>query len=161
MNTLSMERKKQILNALVEGNSLRATGRMVGSDKKTVIKLLLDMGKKCQEIMDKNINGFHCQQVQVDEIWTFVGKKETRLTPSEKYQSDLGDQFVFVALDADTKLVPSYVVGKRDTQTALKLLYDLKYKANGNGRFQLSTDGFRSYLYAVEEVFGSDLTSLR
>jgi len=129
---------------------------MTGSHRDTIMRLLCCAGEKCQEVMDTKIKGFHAKQIQVDEIWTYVGKKEKRLRLHEKF-SDNGDQFVFVALDADSKLVPSFIVGKRNTQTALELLYDLKHKLNGNGRIQLTTDGFKPYLEAVENVFGSEI----
>jgi len=107
--------------------------------------------------MDHEMKGFHSHFLEADEIWTYVGKKEGRLDEQEKENPDIGDQYVFVAIDAQSKLVPTFVVGKRDGKTALKFMRDLKSKLNGNGRIQLTTDGFKPYINAVEWTFGSDI----
>jgi len=96
-------------------------------------------------------------RIQVDEIWTYVKKKEKRLKPHEKAQKIYGDQYVFVALDADTKLVPAFTVGRRDGNTTLAFLQQLQNKLKGNGRIQLTSDGFEAYISAVEETFGADV----
>jgi len=107
--------------------------------------------------MDERLRGFHCKRIQVDEIWTFVKKKEKRLTDKERINLALGDQYVFVAIDAKTRLVPAFVVGKRNAKTALAFMSDLQDRLKGNGRVQLTTDGFTSYISAVEETFGANI----
>lgn len=157
MNVTPRHKQIQALKALVEGNSIRSIERMTGIHRDTVMRLLVNVGEECQKKMNKFLRGFHCHQIQVDEIWTFVRKKEKRLTPLEKLNRNLGDQYVFVALDPDTKLIPTFAVGKRDGTTALKFMLDLHNRLNGNGRIQLTTDGFTAYLEAVEEAFGANI----
>ncbi|MCQ4574767.1 MAG: IS1 family transposase [Candidatus Brocadiales bacterium] len=153
-----MERKIQVLKALVEGNSIRSIERMTGTHRDTVMRLLVKTGDDCQrKVLDKYVHGFHSKLIQVDEIWTFVRKKERRLTPEEQTNLELGDQFVFVGLDAETKLVPAFTIGKRNGQTAIKFMRELKYRLAGNGRIQITTDAFRSYRWAVREAFGHDV----
>jgi len=113
MNVTSREKQIQILSALVEGNSIRSTERMIGVHRDTIMRLLVRVGDRCQVLMDEKLQGIHCEKLQLDEIWTFVAKKEGHLKDTECHNSNIGDQFVFVALDPDTKLVPTFVVGKR------------------------------------------------
>jgi IS1 family transposase len=157
MNNLSIEKKEQILTMLIEGCSIRSAERMTNVHRDTIMRLLVRTGNECKTALDKYLTGFHCSKVQVDEIWTFCKKKEKQLIGLEKFNPNLGDQYVFVAIDADTKLIPAFVVGKRDITTALKLMTELKNKLNGNGRIQLTTDGLRAYIDTVEQVFGSDV----
>ena len=157
MNVTSKEKQIQILKLLVEGNSIRSIERITDVHRDTIIRLLVRTGDKCQEIMDKYLRDFHCNQIQVDEIWTFVRKKQKRLRGIERYDLNLGDQYVFVALDAETKLVPCFTVGKRDAGTTIKFLFALKERLNGNGRIQLTSDGYKPYTEAVEMVFGADI----
>jgi IS1 family transposase len=157
MNNLSIEKKEQILTALIEGNSIRSTERMTNVHRDTIMRLLVRAGNECKEALDKYLIGFHCSKIQVDEIWTFCKKKEKQLIGLEKFNPNLGDQYVFVAIDADTKLIPAFVIGKRDITTALKLMTELKNKLNGNGRIQLTTDGLRAYIDTVEQIFGADI----
>jgi len=157
MNVTPKEKQIQVLSALVEGNSIRSTERMTGVHRDTIIRLLVRIGNRCQKIMDERLRGFHCKRIQVDEIWTFVKKKEKRLTDKERINLALGDQYVFVAIDAKTRLVPAFVVGKRNAKTALAFMSDLQDRLKGNGRVQLTTDGFTSYISAVEETFGANI----
>lgn len=157
MNITSKEKQIQILNALIEGNSIRSTERMTEIHRDTIMRLLVRVGNQCQKIMDDRLCDFHCRRIQVDEIWTFVKKKEKRLTNKERLQSEFGDQYVFVALDADTKLVPNFTVGKRDAETTLEFMIDLYRRLQGNGRIQLTSDGFKPYIEAVEEAFGGEI----
>jgi IS1 family transposase len=157
MNVTPKEKQLQVLSALVEGNSIRSIERMFDVHRDTITRLLVRVGNNCQKIMDEQLQGFHCRQIQVDEIWTFVKKKEKRLTQKERLNSDLGDQFVFVALDADTKLVPCFAIGKRTKETTLSFLMNLQDKLKSNGRIQLTTDGFKPYIEAVERTFGPDV----
>lgn len=157
MNTLRMEKKLAIVSALVEGNSIRSTERMTGVHRDTIMRVLNSVGEKCQEVLDNYLRGFHSRLIEVDELWCYVKKKERRLTQQEKLNPELGDQYVFVALDPESKLIPSYMVGKRDGETALKFMLDLQNRLKGNGRIQLTSDGFRAYIDAVEQAFGTDV----
>ena len=157
MNVLKQEKKLAVISALVEGNSIRSTERMTGVHRDTIMRLLVSVGDKCSAILDQHLKGFHSKLIQLDEIWTYVGKHERRLTGEEKLNPELGDQYVFVALDAETKLVPNYLVGKRDGETALRFMMDLQERLQGNGRIQLTSDGFRAYIDAVEQAFGSEV----
>jgi len=157
MNALKPEKKLAVLGALVEGNSIRSTERMTGTHRDTIMRLLVEVGERCQEVLDERMQGFHCRLIQADEIWTFCRKKEQRLTEDEEGNPELGDQYVFVALDPESKLIPTFLVGKRDTATAHRFVQALRERLNGNGRIQLTTDGLRAYLTAVEEAFGADV----
>ena len=157
MNILKTEKKLAVISSLVEGNSIRSTERMTGVHRDTIMRLLNSVGENCTRVLDKHLHGFHSKLIQVDEIWTFVGKKERRLTNEEKLNPELGDQYVFVAVDAETKLIPSYLVGKRDGDTALRFMVDLQDRLSGNGRIQLTSDGLRAYIDAVERTFGADV----
>jgi IS1 family transposase len=157
MNTLKPEKKLAVLAALVEGNSIRSTERMTGVHRDTILRLLVEVGERCLTILEARAQGFHCRLIQADEIWTFCWKKEQRIKPDEPYNPEIGDQYVFVALDPDSKFIPTFQVGKRDTENAHKFTGALRTCLNGNGRIQLTTDGFRAYLTAVEEAFGSEV----
>lgn len=153
VNRLSTERRAQVIGCLTEGNSIRATVRLTGAAKNTVVKLLLDLGIACSEYQDTTLRGLACQRVQVDEIWSFVGAKKANVKP--EHNEDYGDAWTFVAIDADTKLVPSWYVGQRDADDAWTVLNDLRGRITG--RMQLSTDGHQMYVSATSEVFGEDL----
>ena len=157
MNVLSQERQIQILNALVEGVSIRSTERMMQTHRDTIMRLLVSVGERCQNLLDERLRSFRCAHLQLDEILTFVRKKERRLSVLERLNPEIGDQYVFVAIDAETKLIPSFVVGKRDGHTALLFMTDLHQRLTGNGRIQLTTDGFYAYLEAIEHTFGADV----
>ena len=157
MNTLSKERKIQILSGLVEGVSIRSLERMTNTHRDTIMRLMVRIGNGCQKLLNENLKGFHSKYLQADELWTFVQKKERKLKAEEKNNTDMGDQHVFIALDTDSKLVPVHVVGKRNTETTYYFMSELKKKLNGNGRIQLTTDGFKPYEGAVEWQFGSDV----
>jgi hypothetical protein len=107
MNILSQERQIQILNTLVEGVSIRSTERMTNTHRDTILRLLVSVGDHCQRFLDERLRGFRSQHLQLDEIWTFVRKKERRLSELERLNPDIGDQYVFVAIDAETKLIPN------------------------------------------------------
>ena len=157
MNILKQEKKLAVVSALVEGNSIRSTERMTGVHRDTIMRLLVDVGGKCEEDLEQHLKGFHSHLIQADEIWTFIRKKERRLNDQEKLNPELGDQYVFVAIDAESKLIPAYAVGKRDGATALRFMTDLQARLTGNGKIQLTTDGFRAYIDAVEQTFGADI----
>jgi IS1 family transposase len=157
MNILPKEKKLAVLSALVEGNSIRSTERMTGVHRDTIMRLLVEVGERCQTILNERMRDFHSRLIQADEIWTYCRCKQQRLADEEQDNPELGDQYVFVALDAESKLIPLFVVGKRDTTTAHRFIDGLRQRLNGNGRVQLTTDGFRAYLTAVEEFFGNDV----
>jgi IS1 family transposase len=149
MNRLSTKQRAQIVGALVEGNRIRATCRMTGASKNTVTKLLSDLGLVCSIYMDRSMRDLPCQRIQCDEIWSFVGCKEKRV-PEHK-RNEWGDLWTWVALDADTKLVPTFHVGGRGLYEAHAFMNDLaKRLAN---RIQLTTDGYNMYVKAVRGAF--------
>ncbi|MGA7160154.1 MAG: IS1 family transposase [Bacteroidota bacterium] len=154
MNTLPIEKKILILSLLAEGNSLRTISRVSGVARNTISSLLLDAGEKAGEIMNREMVNLKVSKLQVDEIWTFVGKKQKMLKP-EEMNTDLGDQYVFVALDAETKLVPAFSVGKRTGEMAHSFMKELQQRIIS--RFQLTTDAFAPYFNAVDSVFGEDI----
>jgi IS1 family transposase len=155
MNTLPLDKKILILNSLVEGNSIRSTERMTGVTKKAITKLLVQAGTQAREILDTQMVNIQSHYVQVDEIWTYVGKKQKRLTDEERKAGKLGDQYVFVAMDAETKLIPTFKVGKRTYGATESFIKDLQYRIVT--RFQLSTDSFAPYFNVVDSVWGEDI----
>ena len=154
MNALAPEKKLAVLNALVEGNGIRSTERMTGANRNTIMSLLVRMGEGCTRLHNERVQRIRAQRVQVDEIWTFVFVKQMRLNGNHNH-AEMGDQYVFVGMDADSKLVISYLVGKRDPTSAFYFMSDLKERLAT--RVQLTTDGFRPYLPAVEDTFGADV----
>lgn len=157
MNKISKEKKIQILSALTEGMSIRSVERMTNTHRDTIMRLLVRIGKGCQQLLDENMKGFHSKYLQADEIWTFVQKKERMLKGEERRNQGIGDQYVYVALDAETKLIPVFTVGKRNTETTSHFIGEVKRKLNGNGKVQLTTDSFRSYENVIEDYFGRDI----
>jgi len=155
MNKLNMDKRTQIIASLVEGNSIRATCRMTGVAKGTVLKLLADVGKACSEYQDKVLRNLPCKKIQCDEIWSFCYAKEKNVPDDKKGQFGYGDVYTWTALCADTKLVPSWFIGKRDAQSAIVFMKDLASRLKE--RVQLTTDGHRAYLEAVERAFGADV----
>jgi IS1 family transposase len=155
MNVLSTEKKVLILSQLVEGASIRSIERVTGVHRDTILRLLKDAGTVARDILDSQMVNLEVKYLQVDEIWSFVGKKQRALTSEERNNPELGDQYVFVALDPITKLVPTFSVGKRTLPMAKSFMYDLRTRIRT--RFQLSTDSFRGYYEAVDSVFGEDI----
>lgn len=155
MNKLDKKRRTQVIASLVEGNSIRATVRMTGVAKNTIVKLLEDIGTACLNYQDKAFNNLTCQRIQCDEIWSFVGAKAKNVPAEKQGEFGVGDVWTWVAIDADTKLVPCFHVGKRDAQAAYDFIQDLA--ARLANRVQLSTDGYKPYLEAVEAAFGIDI----
>ena len=153
MNALSTEKKALILTHLVEGSSIRSIERITGITKRAILRVLVEYGEKAREIQEREMVNLESKFVQVDEIWTYVGKKQKQLTLLDS--EELGDQYVFVAMDSDTKLVPSFLVGKRNQEMAESLMKDLQYRIKE--RFQLSTDAFAPYFNVVDSVFGEDV----
>lgn len=156
MNQLSSEKRAQIVAALVEGNSIRATVRMTGASKNTIAKLLIALGAACSEYLDKALVNLPCKRVQCDEIWSFIAAKQRNVSSELREKNPYaGDIWTWVAMDADTKLVCSWTVGHRDWLTATELVEDLK-KRMAN-RIQLTTDGNRMYFHAIAGAFGEDI----
>jgi|SRR5436190_4098378 len=124
MNRLSLQRQTQIISGLVEGNSIRSLERMTDTHRDTIMRLMVHIGEGCARIMDAQMHDLPCRRLQVDEIWTYVQKKQRHLTPADN-PDRTGDMWTFVALDAQTKLVPTYRVGKRDLPTATAFIGDL------------------------------------
>jgi IS1 family transposase len=155
MNELRKDKQIQVISALVEGNSIRATVRMTGVAKNTIVKLLTDLGKACARYQDKVFKNLPCKHIQCDEIWSFCYAKEKNVPEDKKGKFGYGDIWTFTALCADTKLVPSWLIGNRDLESATIFLKDLAGRLAN--RIQLTTDGHKMYLDAVESAFGSDI----
>lgn len=154
MNRVPLARRVQIINCLVEGNSIRSTERMTGTHRDTICRLLVEVGDGCARLMDDQMRGLPCHRIQVDEIWAYVGKKQAHLKEDDD-RSRLGDQWTFVALDPDTKLIPSYRIGKRDGENAVKFMTDLSERLAN--QVQISSDALAAYVDAVERAFGADV----
>lgn len=154
MNVLTVDERKQIVAALVEGNSMRAVSRMTGISRNTINKLLVDLGNACSAYQDKTFRNLKCKNIQCDEIWSFIGCKQKNVTDENK-DNGWGDVWTWVALDADTKLVPTWFVGTRDAGAAYHFIHDLKDRLAN--RVQLTTDGHKAYLTAVEDAFGTEV----
>lgn len=152
---LSIEKKVAVVSALVEGCSVRSTSRMTGVAKGTILRLLAEVGTACAEYQDRVMRNLSCKRVQCDEIWAFVGAKEKNLTPENRERGAVGDVWTWVAIDAQTKLVPCWMIGQRDPSTARDFMDDLAGRLSS--RIQLTTDGHKPYLVAVDKAFGEDI----
>ncbi len=141
--------------ALVEGNSIRATCRMTGVAKNTVVKLLVDLGVACRDYQNKALRNLTCNKIQCDEIWAFCYAKEKNVPGDKKGQFGYGDVWTFTALDADTKLILTWFVGRRDIACATNFMKDLASRLKN--RVQLTTDGHKMYLEAVQDAFGREI----
>lgn len=155
MNKLSTEKRIQILSMLVEGSSLRAISRVVDVSINTVSKLLVDAGTVCSAYHDEHVRGIAAKRIQCDEIWSFCGSKERNVAPENKGVLGYGDVWTWTAIDADSKLICAYLAGGRDAEYALAFMDDLASRLAN--RVQLTTDGHKAYLQAVEESFGADI----
>jgi IS1 family transposase len=151
MNKLSTERRAAVLKALVEGCSVRSTVRLTRAAKDTVLKLLADAGTACAKYLDENLRNLNCKRVQVDEIWAFCYAKKKNVPPDKQGLLGFGDVWTWVAIDADSKLVLSHLVGNRDTDTACAFMQDVERRLAH--RVQLTSDGYRPYLEAVGLAF--------
>ena len=152
MNRLTTAKRAQILGLLVEGMSLRAASRLADVSINTVSRLLVDVGAACAKFQDETLRGLTCKRVQCDEIWSFVGAKQKNVPEDRRGVFGMGDVWTWTAIDADTKLVASWMVGTRDAEAAEVFMRDLA--ARLSNRVQLTTDGHRAYLVGVEEAFG-------
>lgn len=155
MNKLTQQKQIQVISALVEGNSIRATSRMTGVDKGTILILLAKVGTACSMYQDKAFRNLQCKRIQCDEIWNFCYAKAKNVPKEKEGKFGYGDVWTWIAIDADSKLVPSWYIGKRDARTAKTFMMDLQGRLAN--KVQLTTDGFKAYLNAVEYAFGADI----
>lgn len=155
MNKLSLEKRAQIIGMLVEGNSLRATGRMADVAFNTVLSLFAQVGKAAAEYQDKALRNLKCQKLQVDEIWSFCYCKAKNRGRAIKAPPEGGTVWTWVAIDAESKLVPSWFVGTREEESAAAFTADLASRMAG--KVQLTTDGYKPYINAIEDAFGIDV----
>src|SRR3977135_3145828 len=152
MNKLSRDDRSRILHLLCEGTSIRAVTRLTGASKKAVSRLMVDAGQAADWYQDRVFVGLTCKRIQVDEIWAFVYAKQKNVATAKKAPADAGDVWTWTAIDADTKLIPSWFIGGRDSEAAIIFMDDLRSRLAN--RVQLTSDGHRSYLEAVEGAFG-------
>jgi IS1 family transposase len=156
MNKLDTAKRSQVVSAIVEGCSIRSIVRMTGVSKNTIAKLLVELGAACSEYLDKALVNLRCEKIQCDEIWSFVAAKERNVTSKILERAPgAGDVWTWVALDADTKLVCSWTVGRRDWPTAWHFISDLQGRLAN--RVQLTTDGNRLYLFAINAAFQGEV----
>jgi IS1 family transposase len=151
----SQEKTVLAVQLLVEGNSLRSTSRITGLDVNTLMRVLVLAGERCASLMDTRIQNLRPTHMQVDEIWTYVAKKARKARHEES--REIGDQWIFVGMDADTKLVSSFRVGKRSWETTSDFMGDMYKRIADGHRTQLTTDGFHFYKQAVADQFGTDV----
>ena len=144
-----------VVRCLVEGNSLRSVTRITGVHRTTVMKLLCDLGEACSRYQDKTFRNLKCEHIQCDEVWSFVYAKKKNASQEMKDAVGAGDVWTWTAIDADTKLIPCWFIGGRDATCAYHFMHDLA--ARLATRVQLTTDGHKAYLSAVEDAFGSEI----
>lgn len=156
MNKLSREERSQVIDCLIEGCSIRSTVRMTGVAKKTVMRLLSEVGDVCERYQREVFRNLPCKRIQVDELWAFVYCKEKNVTATIADKNPkAGDVWLWVAIDADSKLVSSWMLGDRSGSTAAIFIDDLSRRLAS--RIQLTSDGHKAYLEAVEGAFGADI----
>jgi IS1 family transposase len=155
MNKLDREARARILHRLCEGNSIRATCRLTGASKKAVSRLMVDAGQAATWYQDRVFRNLTCKRIQVDEIWAFVYTKQKNVATAKAAPANAGDVWTWTAIDADTKLIPSWFVGGRDSDAAIIFMDDLASRLAN--RVQLTSDGHKAYLEAVEGAFGADI----
>lgn len=155
MNMLSMKKRTAIVSALVEGNSLLSTSRMVGVSINTVTKLLIDVGRACNAYQSRVMRNLSCRRLQIDEIWAFCYAKKMNVPAEKQGQFGYGDVWIFVAIDAEAKLVPHWLHGERTLCDAVSFVKEVA--ARLTGRVQVTTDGHRMYLEAMESGFGGEM----
>ncbi|MBM4161019.1 MAG: IS1 family transposase [Ignavibacteria bacterium] len=153
MNTLSLSKKTAVLSHLVEGLSVRSIERLTGVHRDTIIRFMISAGEKASEVLDREMMNLEIKRLQIDEIWTYVFKKQRLVTYLDPIE--FGDQYVFVALDPDTKLIPLFRVGKRTGEMARSFMLDLR--ARIATQFQLTTDSLAAYRDAVDNAFGTEI----
>lgn len=155
MRKLSNEKRTQIVAALVEGNSIRSTSRITGCSTNTVLALIKNLGSVCAEYQDEHFKDLPCNRLQIDEVWSFCRMKQKNVPEELQGSFGVGDVWTFTAICADTKLVPSWRVGTRDSETAKEFVQDLSERLKN--RIQITSDGHTMYVDAVEQAFGADV----
>jgi IS1 family transposase len=150
-----MSKAVQVVTLLIEGMSVRAVSRITGVHKTTILALLLTVGQKCERVFDRIVRDARPRFVQADELWSFVHTKEAHIGIGDP--KEWGDAYTFMALDSETKLILSYHVGKRDGASALAFVRDLSERIDPMWRCQITTDGFKPYINAIEEYFGANV----
>ena len=150
---LPQDRAELAVQLLIEGNSIRSTERITKLDRNTIMRVLVLAGERCQALMDSKMRNLHPAHLQIDEIWTYVQKKNRRIREGDS--PEIGDAWVYVAIDADTKLVPAFHVGKRHLADTRTFLWDLYGRIEG--RTQITTDGLHHYTASVPDTFGLDV----
>jgi IS1 family transposase len=155
MNKLPDERRIQILSALAEGNSMRSTSRMAGVAMNTVVKLLIDAGMACAEYQHDKLRNLPCRRLQLDEIWSFCYAKQKNVPEEKQGEFGYGDVWTWTAIDAETKLIASWLVGTRDLVHAKSFVCDLAQRLAG--RVQITSDGYKCYIEAMETAFGGEV----
>ncbi len=155
MNKLSTDKRCAVIAALVEGNSIRATARMTDVSKPTILKLIADLGPVCADYQDAALTDLGCRRLECDEIWQFVYAKQKNVEKATSAPQEAGDVWTWVAIDADSKLIPTWQIGPRDAITAHTFMTDLAGRLKH--RVQLTTDGLQAYIEAVEDAFGMDI----
>jgi len=153
MNTLATAKKVSVLSALLEGNSVRSTERITGTHRDTICRLLVEAGDSCNDLLDTKMRNLHPRYLQLDEIWMYVQKKNRRVREGDS--PEMGDAWVYVAIDAETKLIPAYHVGKRHLADTRIFLWDLYGRIEG--RTQITTDGLFHYTASIPDTFGLDV----
>jgi IS1 family transposase len=157
MNRLNNATRSQIIKALVDGCSIRATERLTGVGKKAITRLLVSMGEVCVEYQSKVMKNLTCKRIQCDEIWSYIGAKQKNVALATMDRGAIGDVWTWTAIDADTKLIPTWLVGSRDAESADVFIRDLAGRLAN--RVQLTTDGHKPYLNAVEGAFRTEDTT--
>jgi IS1 family transposase len=152
-NVLNTDKQIAVVAALAEGSSIRSIERMTGIHRDTIMRLGVRVGQGCTRVMDATMRDLPCERLEMDEIWGFVGKKENRVRPEDDPQ--MGSVWTFCAIDADTKLVPAFKVGDRSQATAKAFVRDVASRMRN--RVQISTDGLKAYVDAIEQTFGTDV----
>lgn len=155
MNRLDTDRRAQIVSCLIEGMSIRSTVRLTGASKNTIAKLVVELGAACTRFMDEAMVNLPCKRIQCDEIWSFVYAKEKNVTQEIAERQVAGSVWTWTAIDADSKLIPCWLIGKRDAGCATEFMQDLAGRLAN--RVQLTTDGLKVYLNAVIDSFAGDI----
>ncbi|HYN10765.1 MAG TPA: IS1 family transposase [Vicinamibacterales bacterium] len=153
-NILSEAKRETVIRCLVNGSSVRATERIADVHRDTILRFMVNVGAGCERMLDQEMRNLPCRRVQIDEIWGYVAKKQRHVTIKDDPMRT-GDTWTFVAVCADTKLIPAYRIGKRDLRTARAFLTDLSGRLAN--RVQLSSDALKAYVTAADEAFGSDV----
>ena len=154
-NVLRPELREEVVHLLVEGNSIRSIERLTGVHRDTIMRLMVRVGDGCREFLDGRMRGLKLRHVQIDEIWTFVLIKQGHLPASHVGDPSIGDQFLFVAFDTDTKLMPTFAIGKRTSEVTAAFINDLSGRIV-TARPIISTDGFNAYPAAIRDAFGDE-----